>query len=148
MCLANIARCQMLKSCFHCKPPSFISQRCRSFRKSSMALRPNNRSSSARWLKAFAWRGVVLVVLVIAGVAGVKMWVNSSLRSPPFRKQIWELTADHLQAPVDVAPFPTGTTDFHCDRLDCAGPRARKRPQRGGGPAAAPSNGWGSANST
>ena len=81
----KIARCQMRKSCFHCKQPSFISQ-------SSMAVRPNNRPASTRWLKWLAWIGVTLVVLAVAGVMFLKSWVNSYLRSPEFRRQIAERT--------------------------------------------------------
>lgn len=91
-----------------------------------MALRPNNRPSSTRWLKWLAWIGVVLVVLVIGGVAGVKMWVNSYLRSAEFRKQIRERTAEQLQAQVEIAPIRFDTTEFFCDGLKGEGARDGK----------------------
>ena len=100
----------MRKSCFLCKPPSFISH-------PSMALRPNNRSSSSRWLKVLAWTGIALVVLAACGLVVVKTWVNSYLRSPEFRKQIGERTAEHLQAKVEISPIRFDTTEFFCDGL-------------------------------
>jgi len=109
----------MLKSCFICKPPSFISQ-------IAMALRPNNRPPSIRWLKWLALAGVVLLVLVFGGLAGVKMWVNSYLRSVEFRKQIRERTAEHLQAQVDIAPIRFATTEFFCDGLSGEGAQGGK----------------------
>ena len=108
----------MRKSCFLCKPPSFISHR-------SMAVLTNTRSSS-RWLKLLAWFGAVLVVLLIGGVMGVKSWVNSYLRSAEFRKQIAERTAEHLQAQVDIAPIRFDTTEFYCDGLKGEGARDGK----------------------
>ena len=109
----------MRKSCFLCKPPSFISHR-------SMALRPNHRPSSSRWLKVLAWAGGMLVVLAACGLVGVKMWVNSYLRSTEFRKQIGERTAEHLQAQVEIAPIRFGTTEFYCDGLKGEGARDGK----------------------
>ena len=55
-----------------------------------MALRPNYRTSSARWIKLLAWTSLALVVLAVCGLVAVKMWVNSYLRSAEFRKQIGE----------------------------------------------------------
>ena len=82
-----------------------------------MALRPNNRSSSSRWLKVLAWTGIALVVLAACGLVVVKTWVNSYLRSPEFRKQIGERTAEHLQAKVEISPIRFDTTEFFCDGL-------------------------------
>ncbi len=82
-----------------------------------MALRQTNKSSSNRWLKVLVWTGVTLVVLLFAGLAGVKAWVNSYLRSAEFRKQIAERTAEHLQAEVEIAPIRFDTTEFSCSGL-------------------------------
>lgn len=90
-----------------------------------MALRSNTRSSS-RWLKVLAWTGVVLVVLAACGLVVVKTWVNSYLRSPEFRKQIGERTAEHLQAKVEIAPIRFDTTEFFCDGLKGEGARDGK----------------------
>ena len=109
----------MRKSCFLCKQPSFISH-------ISMAVRSSKISSSARWPKVLAWTGVALLVLVFAGLAGVKMWVNSYLRSAEFRKQISERTAEHLQAQVEIAPIRFDTTEFFCESLRGEGARDGK----------------------
>ena len=109
----------MRKSCFLCKQPSFISH-------VPMALRSQKISSSSRWPKVLAWTGVALAVLIFIGLAVVKMWVNSYLRSAEFRKQISERTAEHLQAQVEIAPIRFATTEFFCDGLKGEGARAGK----------------------
>ena len=91
-----------------------------------MAPSTSNRSSPSRWLKLLAWTGVVLVVLAACGLVAVKMWVNSYLRSPGFRKQIGERTAEHLQAQVEIAPIRFDTTEFFCDGLRGEGARDGK----------------------
>ena len=91
-----------------------------------MSRRSNNRSPSSRWLRVLAWTGAVLVLLLIGGVMGVKAWVNSYLRSPGFRKQIAERTAEHLQAQVEIAPIRFDTTEFFCDGLKGEGARDGK----------------------
>ena len=91
-----------------------------------MALRPSKHSSSARWPKVLAWTGVALLVLFFAGLATVKMWVNSYLRSAEFRKQITERTAEHLQAQVEIAPIRFDTTEFSCAGLKGEGARDGK----------------------
>ena len=109
----------MRKSCFLCKQPSFISQ-------SSMALRSTPKNSSTLWLRILAWTGVALLVLFFASLAGVKMWVNSYLRSAEFRKQISERTAEHLQAQVEIEPISFATTEFSCAGLKGEGARDGK----------------------
>ncbi len=109
----------MRKSCFLCKQPSFISH-------VPMALRQTKKSPSTRWQKVAAWTGVSLIVLIFIGLAGVKMWVNSYLRSPEFRKKISERTAEHLQAQVEIAPIRFDTTEFFCDGLKGEGARDGK----------------------
>src|SRR5207253_403644 len=69
---------------------------------------------------------VVLVVLAFAGVMALKMWVNSYVRSPEFRRQISERTAEHLQAQVDIAPVRFETSEFFCDGLKGEGARDAK----------------------
>ncbi len=91
-----------------------------------MPLRTSNRSASARWLKVLAWTGGILLVLALVGVMAVKGWVNSYLRSPEFRKQIRERTAEHLQAQVDIAPIRIDTSEFYCDGLQGDGARDAK----------------------
>ena len=91
-----------------------------------MALRTSNRPASSRWLKVLTWAGVVLVLLVLAGVMGVKLWVNAYLRSPEFRKQIAARTAEQLQAQVDIAPIRFDTSEFFCDGLKGEGARDGK----------------------
>jgi hypothetical protein len=91
-----------------------------------MALRPTKRPPSSRWLKLLAWVGAVLVVLAACSLVGVKMWVNSYLRSPEFRKQIAARTAEHLQAQVEIAPIRFDTSEFFCDGLQGDGARDAK----------------------
>jgi len=91
-----------------------------------MALRPNYRTSSARWIKLLAWTSLALVVLAVCGLVAVKMWVNSYLRSAEFRKQIGERTAEHLQAHVEIAPIRFDTTEFFCDGLKGEGAKDGK----------------------
>ena len=91
-----------------------------------MARRSVQKSSSSRWFKVLAWTGAVLVVLIFAGLAGVKMWVNSYLRSPEFRKQIAARTAGQLQAQVEISPIRFDTTEFSCAGLVGEGARDGK----------------------
>lgn len=91
-----------------------------------MARRSIQNPSSSRWFKVLAWTGVVLVVLVFAGLAGVKLWVNSYLRSPEFRKQIAARTAEQLQAQVEISPIRFDTTEFSCAGLTGEGARDGK----------------------
>ena len=91
-----------------------------------MARRSVQKSSSSRWFKVLAWTGVVLVVLLFAGLAGVKAWVNSYLRSPEFRKQIAARTAEQLQAQVEISPIRFDTTEFSCAGLVGEGARDGK----------------------
>ena len=109
----------MRKSCFLCKKPPFISHL-------PMAFRSSKKSPSSRWPKVLAWTGVALVALIVAGLAGVKMWVDSYLRSAEFRKQIGERTAEHLQAQVEIAPIRFDTTEFFCEGLKGEGARDGK----------------------
>ncbi len=91
-----------------------------------MALRQTKKSSSNRWLKVLAWTGVILVVLLFAGLMGVKSWVNSYLRSAEFRKQIAARTSEHLQAEVEISPIRFDTTEFSCAGLTAQGGRNGK----------------------
>jgi len=91
-----------------------------------MPRRSNNRPASSVWPKVLAWSAAALVALAVCSLVGVKMWVNSYLRSAEFRKKIEDRTAEHLQAQVDISPIRFDTTEFFCDGLHGQGGRDGK----------------------
>jgi len=91
-----------------------------------MALHPGIRSPANRWLRILAWTAAVVALVLLVTVLVVKMWINSHLRSPEFRRKLSERTAQHLQAHVEIPPISFETTEFFCDGLTATGAQDAK----------------------
>ena len=91
-----------------------------------MALRRSNSAPSNRSLKILGWSAAIVAVLLLAFVVGAKMWINSYLHSPEFRKQLAERTAEHMRAQVEIAPVTFDGAQFFCDGLSAKGGQEAK----------------------
>lgn len=72
-------------------------------------------------LKASLWGGGTLVVAGIVAVFAGQAWLESYLKSDPFRKRVESGISRYLHAQVQLAPFKREGTSVFSDSLDSEG---------------------------